>query len=401
MARTVCIATLEFPPDVGGVGESVNRIAHFLLDLGYAVHIAVFRSEQKTTLAGDPRRAECESNEQDGLVVHRIKPPIRSVNATKQDVLSDLYFQLEALHRRHHFELFHAFFLNETGYLMTLLGREYGVPVINSIRGSDIHKHMFSPALHAQMVWTLENSSWVTFVSRDLERRAQLFASGIRGRSSAFWNSINPVSFADLPQAPLKDKLQGLVVGSVGRFRDKKGIEFLLEACAQLRAEGLDLTLLLVGDFVPKERAYWELEVKSAGLGDRLVVTGLISRQEALACLMHLDVFAIPSLHDGCPNALLEAMMAGRAIVGSDVDAIGEILDDEQDALLVPPADSEALAQAIRRLAASSILRRQLGEAARSKVAKELAPSVEKQCWNDIYQRMFLPSPSLFVPSSL
>ena len=50
-----------------------------------------------------------------------------------------------------------------------------------------------------------------------------------------------------------------------------------------------------------------------------------------------MDIFAIPSLHDGCPNAMLEAMLAARAIVGAKVDAIGEILEDGVDALVVNP----------------------------------------------------------------
>ncbi|UFP96673.1 glycosyltransferase family 4 protein [Gloeobacter morelensis] len=388
MSLKVCIATLEFPPDVGGVGESVHRIAHFLRDLGYAVHIAVFRSEPKAVLSQGPRRAQCLTTEQDGLTVHRLKPPIRSADASKQEMLSDLYFQLCALHRRYGFDVLHAFFLSETGYLFTLLGREHGVPVINSIRGSDIHKHMFSPLLHAQMVWTLENSVWVTFVSRDLQSRAALFAPAIREKSSAFWNSIDPVRFDNLPEAPLPYPLRGTVIGSVGRFRDKKGIEFLLDACGRLLAESLDVTLLLVGDFVPKEAAYWQLEVENAGLGDRLLVTGLLSREQALACYALLDIFVIPSLHDGCPNALLEAMTAGRAIVGTRADAIGEILDHERDALLVPPCDSEALAAALGRLVASPDLRRQLGEAARYKVSEWLAPWIEQQHWSEIYRHV-------------
>ncbi|PSB66064.1 glycosyl transferase, partial [filamentous cyanobacterium CCP1] len=150
----------------------------------------------------------------------------------------------------------------------------------------------------------------------------------------------------------------------------------------------------LVGDFVEKERVYWEQEVAASGLADsgtdccanRLVITGKVSRTEALSYLPYIDIFAIPSIHDGCPNTLLEAMLAARAIVGTPVDAIGEILDHEADALLVPPASGKALADALNRLIDQPDLRQQLGLAARQKVLQQLSPSKEQQNWQKVYQ---------------
>ncbi len=387
MKEKVCITTLEFPPDMGGVGESVDRIAHFLLDLGYEVHVAVFYSRYRTAADGLRRRAGCQTVQQDGIFVHRLQSAIRTAAPKMQDFLCDIYFQLKLLHRQYTFDLLHAFFLNETGYLTTLLAKENHLPVINSIRGSDLHKHIFSPELYAQMVWVLENSDWLTFVSPDLQDRAGLFVPGIQAKSSVFWNSIQPIDFDQLPTPTLISKLQGTVIGSAGSFRDKKGIEFLLDACATLSSE-LELTLLLVGDFAAKEREYWQQEVQRSGLGNRLLVTGIVNREEALAYLPHIDIVAIPSLHDGCPNAMLEAMLAGRAIVGTNVDAIAGILEDGIDALLVNPASTEELAIALRRLIVQPELREKLGSAARKKVLQQLAPSVEQDHWSEIYQRV-------------
>nr|WP_306557694.1 hypothetical protein [Nostoc sp. 'Peltigera malacea cyanobiont' DB3992] len=63
----ICITTLEYPPDVGGVGESVHRIAKMLIDRDYEVHIAVFRSKQRLVSDGSRRRASCISRLQDGV----------------------------------------------------------------------------------------------------------------------------------------------------------------------------------------------------------------------------------------------------------------------------------------------------------------------------------------------
>ena len=393
----ICITTLEFPPDVGGVGESVARIAHMLQDIGYEVHVAVFHSKQRKddTL----RRSQCHSQIQDGLHVHRLYPAIRSAAPIVQDFLSEVYFQLEQLHQQFQFDLFHGFFINETGFLTTLLAKELGIPVINSVRGSDLHKHVFSPKQHSQIVWTLANSDWVTCVSHALKRRVGVLVPDMQPRTTAFWNSIQPLDLSRLPTPPLVDRLQGTMIGSVGRFRDKKGLEFLLDACAELALK-LPLTLLLVGDYADRERAYWEAQVAASPIRDRVVLTGLVERQEALAYLPHIDIFTVPSLHDGCPNAMLEAMLAQRAIVGTHVDAIGEILRDRDNALVVPPGDQSALADALGQLAQSPTLRQQLGQQARATVLTQLAPAVEQANWANVYDRLLPRQEKVFALSA-
>jgi L-malate glycosyltransferase len=380
----VCMTTLEYPPDVGGVGESVHRIAKLLMAEGYEVHVAVFRSKQRFVGEGPRRRANCQTTCQDGVYVHRIQSAAREAVPEIQDFFSDVYFYLKSLHQQHQFDLFHAFFLNEAGYVTTLLAKEENVPVINSVRGSDLHKHIFNPKTHGQITWVLENSAWVTFVSRDLQRRGIALAPSVQRKSAAFWNSIAPIDFTAFPKPTLIDQLSGVVLGSTGRFRDKKGIEYLLDACTQL--SDLDFTLLLIGDFVEKERPYWQQQIDAAGLGKRLHITGITSRAEALAYLPYLDIFVIPSLHDGCPNAMLEAMLAGCAIIGSDVDAIGEILADGTAGLAVAPGNADALAAAIRQLATDPELRHSLGVSAFTKALSHLAPEVEAQNWRMVYQ---------------
>jgi L-malate glycosyltransferase len=383
--QKICITTLEFPPDVGGVGESVHRIANMLSNSGYEVHVAVFHSKQRKE--DGHRRSNCQTEIQNGVWVHRLESANRSEQPIMQDYLSEIYFLLKELHHQHSFDVFHAFFINETGFLTTMLAKEEGIPVINSIRGSDLHKHIFNPKQHGQVAWTLENSDWVTFVSRDLQRRGCVLVPSLQTKSTAFWNSIQPVDVTKLPTPALVGKLKGTVVGSVGRFRDKKGLEYLLDACAEVSRDR-ELTLLLVGDFADRERPYWEREVQNSGISDRVILTGMLERTQALAYLPYMDIFAVPSLHDGCPNALLEAMMAGCAVVGTNVDAIGEILEDRQDSLVVQPGSGTELAESIEWLARSPQLRQQLGQAAKAKVLKELAPSVEQENWRKVYQRV-------------
>ena len=388
-SKTICITAQEFPPDVGGVGVSAKRISLLLQDLGYRVHVAVFRSvfrkERKLAKAGEFRRSVCETTVQDGITVHRLYPAIRSTVARDQDYLMDIYGQLTTLHKQYQFNVVHAFFINETGFITTMLAKENGIAVINSVRGADLHKHIFDCQQQKQIDWTLANSNWTTFVSQDLMHRARLFTPNIIHKSSAFLNSIAPVDFDGLPTPSLVSKLKGTVIGSVGNFREKKGIEYLLDACQTIETE---FTLLFVGEFVPKEAEYWQQELGNSGLQDKIVITGKVSRDEALAYLPHMDIFAIPSLNDGCPNALLEAMLAERAVVGTNVDAIAEIIEDGVNGFLVNPYSSEELAIAIAKIIDRPLLRQAFGKAAKQKVIQDLNPAVEQANWGRVYDRV-------------
>ncbi|MEA5573065.1 glycosyltransferase [Calothrix sp. UHCC 0171] len=397
MNKRICITTLEYPPDVGGVGESVNRIAKMLTNSGYEVHVAVFRSKQRLVEKNTYRRASCKTSIQDNIFVHRIKSASRDGVTEVTDFLADVYFQLKCLHQNYKFDLFHAFFLVETGYVTTMLAKENDIPVINSVRGSDLHKHIFNPKNYGQIAWILENSAWTTFVSQDLQKRAHVLVSSIKSKSSTFWNSIVPIDFTSLPKPALIDELSGLIIGTTGRFRDKKGIEFLLDACTKL-SQKIDIHLLLIGDFVDKEKLYWEHELQQCALGNKLRITGIVSREEALAYLPHLDIFTIPSLTDGCPNALLEAMLAGCAIVGTNVDAIGEIIEDNINGLLVNPGSSTELAAALKYLADKPELRQKFGVAAQEKVRQQLTPAIEQGNWLSIYQHVLQSSDLLVTP---
>lgn len=81
--------------------------------------------------------------------------------------------------------------MNETGYVTTLLAKENDLPVINSVRGADLHKHIFNPKNHAQIAWVLENSNWVTFVSQDLQKRANAIAPSVKLKSSVFGTQLH------------------------------------------------------------------------------------------------------------------------------------------------------------------------------------------------------------------
>ena len=181
------------------------------------------------------------------------------------------------------------------------------------------------------------------------------------------------------------NQFKGTIIGTVGNFRDKKGIEYLLDACQKIET---DFTLLFVGDFVAKEREYWLQELANSGLEDKILITGKVSREQALAYLPYLDIFIIPSLNDGCPNALLEAMLAEKAVIGTRVDAIAEIIEDGVNGLLVNPYSSEELVDAINQLINGPLLKQSFGQSAKNTILQACDPAVEKANWARVYKQV-------------
>jgi glycosyltransferase involved in cell wall biosynthesis len=131
-----------------------------------------------------------------------------------------------------------------------------------------------------------------------------------------------------------------LVVGYVGRLAVQKGIEYLLQAAQQVLASGENAQFVLVGegDF---ERVARQM-VESLGLEGHVLLPGY--RTDIPQVLAALDVFVLPSLYEGMPYTLMEAMAAGRAVIATDVAGNRDLVRHEETGLLVPPRKARALA---------------------------------------------------------
>lgn len=384
MSTTICIATAEFPPVVGGVGVSAHRIALLLANLGYSIHVAVLEWDSDERL-GRTLGLEITSTVEGGVTVHRVRVPYRTTRYKERDMEADFYVALRELHRRHTFQLFHCFYLRSPALACALLAMELGIPYVCSARGGDLHKHVFAPGALATLSWILRNASWSTYVSESLRRRALALVPEIAPRASTFWNSIDSAEFDHLPEVGPVGSGSSITIGTLGRFRDKKGCETLFAACAQI-ATSHDISVVLIGDFADAEREYWQLVLAASPIAERIAILGLMNRRQALAHLRMLDIVVFSSVHDGCPNALLEAMVAAKPIVASRVDALGEIIEHGRNGLLADPLDVQEFASMLGTLIRDKGQRLRLGNAAQTDALLRFRPEVEAQEWNRVYK---------------
>ncbi|GJL62133.1 MAG: glycosyl transferase group 1 [Nitrospirales bacterium] len=158
---------------------------------------------------------------------------------------------------------------------------------------------------------------------------------------------------------------QTVVIGTVTFFRTYKGLSYLLEAFHTVLSYVPDVVLHIVGDgpdYVSIVRKRDEL-----GLQDRVILTGY--QEDVASQLATMDVFVLPSIEaEGVPQSLTQAMAMGIAAIATDVGSIREVVQHETTGLLVEAKNSEALAQAMIRLATNLRLREDLGQSARKHI---------------------------------
>ena len=164
------------------------------------------------------------------------------------------------------------------------------------------------------------------------------------------------------------------VVGYAGRLSDEKGIHYLVEAGSILKGKGEAFKILIIGDG-PKRKELENLAIEK-GLEKEILFAGF--QTNVGEWLPALDVFVLPSLTEGTPMALLEAMAVGIPIVATHVGGVPMILEDGVAGFLVAPANPEGLAEKLEVLLERPSLRRQLAEGARK--AMERRPTVHEWC---------------------
>jgi glycosyltransferase involved in cell wall biosynthesis len=166
-----------------------------------------------------------------------------------------------------------------------------------------------------------------------------------------------------------------VAVGTVTRLMPAKGNRYLIEAAPRVLAAHPGARFFVVGE--GELKAELEAQARALGLGDRLVFTGFT--RDVAAALSALDIAVFPSLAEGTPLTMFEALAMGKPIVATDADGLVDVLTDRKDALVVPKANAAALAGAIDTLIASPPLAAALGAAARTTGARyDIAAFVRK-----------------------
>lgn len=381
----ICMIAHQYPPVSGGVGVATQRIARNLARCGVSVHV----------IAPGPHRIgdAISVSHEDGVEVHRMYPALSHYYGEQWE-LQDIGTYVVQLHEKEHFDIIHGLFLSPSGLVAANVSAEIDRPFVASIRGNDWETMRYSPLLAASSRWVLERADLATSVSSALLEKAQKTVHIMHGKviPNAFDSSLfdhRPLKEIGSQQVRQFLKVKGidrLVVGTVAMIRHKKGHRVLFEAFRVLLDKFSDAVLLMVGDYhSEQDRMAFTQQIEELGLEDRLFITGEVPHTQVLAWLKEMDIFAYPSLYEGSPNALLEAMACGLPVVGSQVDGISDLITDGEDGILISAGCVDKLAETLILLAKDQGLRDQLGSAAQQMVGQQLMPVHEAKIWVDTY----------------
>lgn len=368
---SICLSVEEYPPIPGGLAVSAHRLGGFLADAGFAVHV----------VTPGPIGAASEIAHDSQVVVHRIQR-----GNTEMETRMRLHRYIQSLDSERQFDMFHGFFLPAAVPCLvparrTKLGTRRAV--IASIRGTDATTLLRHPLMRASLLQVLRQSDWITSVN-------QLYLDMISkdvpvdGRSSVIRNGIPPREWSWKPTAE-----NAGIVGTSGKFRKVKDIPLLVRGVHG--AGPAARRLLLVGDFFdPAEQDWTNFLIREFGFTDRVEITGMLERAQAIEQLQRMRVYVQTSAFEGMPNALLEAAAAGVPIVATAVGGIPEVFTHGVNALLVPHGDPGALARAIRNVLDNELLALELSRNAR-KLGDTYSRERERREWVELHLKFALP----------
>ncbi|MBK7320083.1 glycosyltransferase family 4 protein [Candidatus Villigracilis affinis] len=380
----IALLSEKYTPDIGGLAISTGRLGHLLDSVGHKVRVFApspnLPASEKQTLPSN------------GVSVTRFGAHKRA-----DDTLVDWFELIVEEHKREPFDLIHAYFLPQAGFVGTYAGKYLNIPSVVSIRGNDIERAAFDPSKFSHVMYALQNASAVTTNASELAKKAKAF---IDREIHLIPNGIDTERFKPMERNEMlaeaiglrerKEERESAVsfrIGFVGELREKKGLATLLSGYTQVTKE-MPVSLLIVGEIREGEDKKLFDEFRALNPEHRIVVTGHVPHKDLPAYYSLMDVFVHPSLRDGMPNAVLEAMACGKAVIATPVGGVLDVLEDGVNGRFTPVNDAEALAQEIEALLKDEQQRKQLGEQARKTIQTAFTPQRELEANLRIYNAL-------------
>lgn len=346
----------EYPPLGGGGGVVTAQMAEAFAKRGHQVQVLTSRYHTSPTFEVAHR-----------VAIHRTKVLFRR----RLDVASQLSMYsflpggvwkgLRSI-TPDDVDIINTHFAIPSGPTGILLSRRWQKPHILTVHGGDIYDpskrlspHRIPP-LRALVRWVLNHSDCVTTFFQDIADRSRQIYS-YSGRLEMIPYGLPARSYPAADRSRFGWKPDEVILISVARLIPRKGFVYLLEALARLKDRPWRWIALGSGPLLDSLQA----QAAACGIQNKVEFRGHVDEEEKYARLASADVFVLPSLHEGFGVVNLEAMTLGLPIITTSIGGQVDFLKEGYNALLVPPADSLALCNALRRMLTDSALRRTLG----------------------------------------
>jgi glycosyltransferase involved in cell wall biosynthesis len=389
----IALLSEKYTPDLGGLAISAGRLGDSLASAGHDVRLFSPTGNLPPTI-----KQTLRSN---GVRVTRF-----GAHKRVDDTLVDWFELIVEEHQREPFDLIHAYFLPMAGFVGTYAGNYLNIPSVVSIRGNDIERAAFDPSKFSHVMYALKNANAVTTNASILAKKAKAFVNreihlipnGIdtnlfkpMERNESLAESVLESDSLLSPVREQAPRVQTPIIGFVGELREKKGIATLLTGYAQL-TKGMSASLLIVGEVRDGEDKKFFDEFRNSNPEYRITITGRVPHKDLPAYYSLMDVFVHPSLRDGMPNAVLEAMACGKTVIATPVGGVLDIIEDGMNGILMNIGDATDLAEKAAEALSQPEKREAVGRSAREAVMSQFTLEKELQANLNIYASLGVKS---------
>ena len=381
----VLILNHEYPPLGGGAGRASAHIAQELVGMGDHVDVL-------TTSFGDLPAFAVEH----GVQVYRVAGR-RATNLQNKVLLNSLSYltrgsgKMRELAKQRTYDVVHCFFTVPAGVLGARMKRKSKTPLVVSLRGSDVPHHnpdefhwpMLALRPLVKRIW--RQADCVVALSEGLAALARRTLPHFD--FPVIYNGVDATLFRHPEHQPDEPRGEPVRLVSASRLVELKGLQYLIRALAELKAEGCRrFTWRIIGD--GHYRSTLERLVRDCGLDDRVEFLGEQRHEDLPLLYQDADIFVLTSLAESFGQAFAEGMACGLPILGTTVGGIPEVVIDGENGLLVAPRDVAGTKRALRRLIEDRDLRARMRGANIARVRTLFSWREVARQYRDLYSRV-------------
>lgn len=353
-----------------GAETMLLGLAKCLTSLGHETLLGVFRNSHQ------PHTEIAEAAGLEGLPVEIIpcngRVDLNAVRAIQRCITTH---SMDVVHT-------HGYKTNLYGYAAA---RRYGTPLVATYHIDWPDRGVALRLYHLLDRVVVRRFEKVVAVSDAVA--SSLRRSGLPQRKvTTIDNAIELAPFR-APKPTLREEMPNqatMLVGLVGRLTPQKGGEYFLRTAAALLGEFPDVRFVLVGEGPERKR----LEQLAQELGIAAQVGFLGRREDMPGVYASLDVLVLPSINEGLPMTILEALATGTPVVATAVGAVPKLIVPGRTGLLVEPRDTAGLRAAVARLLTDAKLRKELGENGRAWVRQGFSSAAMADKYLDLYRQV-------------
>ncbi len=256
---------------------------------------------------------------------------------------------LKRIKKSFDFEVIYALWIYPDGVASVAFAKFFKVPVFLHALGCDINQYTKFFLRKAQITWGLRNADGIFSVSNALKNK--MLQLGIPSEKiDVIPNGIDAEKFRPMDQGHCRKTLHIppdlKCILFIGSLETVKGAEYLIEAFHQVQKKYPDpVHLFIIGKGVLENTM--KKKISAYGLESRVTLVGAVKHDRIPLWLNASDIFCLPSIREGMPNVILEALSCGKPVVASRVGGIPELITKTDYGILFPPNDTHALAASL------------------------------------------------------